>query len=108
MSLAITGIVLGTKTTSHTTQDGQPFQRYFVGIQTDKQNGYDGEAIVTDLAVSKAQYESGILAYYEKLRGSVATVPVWVSSWSGKNGSHGINMHLGGDGKAVSGEPSKQ
>lgn len=102
MSLQITGIILGTKTTDHNGPNG-PYQRHFVGIQNEKMNGYESETITTDLSVSKRQYETGILAYYEKLRGSVATIPVWVSAYATKNGSAGINTHLGGDGKAISG-----
>ena len=108
MSLQISGVVAGTKSiTQKNNQDGSEYQRHFVGIQTDKENGYDGETIITDLAVSKAQFDAGILAYYQRLSGKVVTLPVWVSSWSGSNGKHGLNMHLGGDGKALSGEKPK-
>lgn len=103
--LTLTGVVLGTKTLQRKRSDGSLFDVQFLGIQTDKESGYDGETITTDIQISQHQYQAGICAFYQKLRGQVVSVPVWVTAWAGKNNNAGINFHLSGEGKPVSGQP---
>lgn len=103
--LTLTGIVLGTKTITRKRADGSVFDVHFLGIQTEKESGYDGETITTDIQISQAQYQAGICAHYQKLINQAVSVPIWLTSWAGKNGTAGINYHLSGEGKPVAGRP---
>lgn len=103
--LTLTGVVLGTKTLQRKRSDGSLFDVHFLGIQTDKESGYDGETVTSDIQVNQEQYKAGICAFYQKLRGQVVSVPIWVTAWTGNKGTAGINFHLSGEGKPVSGQP---
>lgn len=100
--MTIKGQVLGVKVEDRTNkQTGEVFETYSVGIQTPKENGYDGEMITNDIKISAAQKKAGLQATYEKHRGQVVTAPIFVTAWAGKNGRAGLNYHFSGDGSPV-------
>lgn len=97
--LAITGIVLGTKTIEKTRKsDNSKYQVHYVGIQSEKSNGYQGEMVTTDVMVTKDQFSRGLMAKYENLRGQVVSAEVFVQPWQNGNG---LTYILGGDGSPM-------
>lgn len=96
--LTITGVIKGTKTENKKNRDGADFQVHHVGIEVNKTGGYEGETVIYDLAVSRDQVGSGVLATYQKHVGQAVSVPIWLTSWVSAKGNSGINYHLSGNG----------
>lgn len=94
--LTISGVVLGTKTVNKTRKpDNSQYQVHYVGIQSEKANGYQGEMVTTDVMITRDQFGSGVAAKYENLRGQVVSAEVFVQAW--QNGK-GVQYILAGDG----------
>lgn len=95
---SISGVVKGTKRVDDKNrQTGEIITKYFVGFESPKANGYDGEVVVTDVQVSKQQVDAGLVAYYESIRGQEVTAPIWIQVW--KSGG-GKTVYFEGDGRA--------
>lgn len=103
MSYLIKGVVKGVKEVPYTHQ-GSTYTKMFVGIESEKAAGYQGETVITDVQISKKQMQAGLPAYYESIRGQEVTAPVFIMPW--KNGG-GYTVFFEGEGKAASANGKK-
>lgn len=94
---SIKGQVLGTKTVNLNGQNG-PYERHFVGFQAPKENGFPGEMVTIEVQITKAQFEKGLMATYEGVKGQEVTAPVFGNPYSAKSGP-GVQWFLSGDGR---------
>ncbi len=99
MTLFIEGVVRGIKREENMNRTtGEMIEKYKVGFESPKPNGYDGEVIIKDVQISKSQLSQGLAAHYEKIVGQKVRAPVWVQPW--KNGN-AYSLFFSDDGKPV-------
>lgn len=97
--LKIQGTVKGVKTDIIRGSQGRPdFEKHFVGFEVPKPGGFDGETIVERVQVSKALYDSGLIAKYEGLKGQVVEADCFINAYRTRDGA-GYQLFLSGDGK---------
>ena len=97
--LKIQGTVKGVKTEHQQGRDGKPdWEKHFVGFEVPKANGFDGEMIVEKVQISREQYQAGIMAKYEAVRGQIVEADVFINTFATRNGA-GYQLFLSGDGK---------
>lgn len=97
--LKIQGTVMGVKTEIISGTQGKPdFEKHFVGFEVEKSGGFDGEVVVEKVQVSRAQYNNGLMAKYENLKGQIVEVDCFVVAFRTREGA-GYQLYLSGDGK---------
>lgn len=97
MALLQRGIVKGVKTIEKVNRNtGEVTTRTLIGFEEPKPGGYQGETVVRDIQVTKAQLKEGLPAAYEKLIGQEVQSEVFVSAWT--NG-RGMSFYFAGEGK---------
>lgn len=95
----VSGVVKGCRKVERIdTKTGEVNEKWFIGFASPKDNGYDGEEVVQEIAVSKKLFEQGLVAHYEKFKGQMVIAPIFPSAWQSKNGPQ-ISYFFGGDGK---------
>lgn len=99
MSYMIRGVVVGVKEVVKRDKEGNRYSKTFIGFQTPKANGFEGEVETKTVQVSKDQLAKGLPAYYEQIKGQEVLAPVFIMPWS--NGG-GFTTFFEGEGKAVS------
>lgn len=100
----ISGVVKGTKKVDDKNrQTGEIITKHFVGFESPKANGYDGETVVTDVQVTQRQFDAGLVSYYESIRGQEVLAPIWFQVW--KSGG-GKTVYFEGDGRARPTKPT--
>lgn len=99
--LHVSGTVKGVrKKESVNKMTGEVVTKWFIGFASPKENGYDDEEVVTEVQVSKALYETGLVAYYEKLKGVEVIAPIFMTTFKGEKQVF-VNYFFSGDGKAL-------
>lgn len=93
----IKGQVLGTKTVDMNGQNG-PYQRHYVGFQAPKENGFPGEMITVEVQITKSQYDKGLMAAYEGVKGQEVVAPVFGNPFVSKSGPN-VQWFFSGDGR---------
>lgn len=86
----------------------QPKTDWFLGITSDKSNGFPGEKETTSIRISENHVREGLSQLYSQLSGKQILVPVFASGFAGRNGVV-IEYWLSGDGKPLPslGQPVK-
>ncbi|WP_444925106.1 DNA-binding protein [Microbulbifer sp. DLAB2-AF] len=98
MSYMIRGTIVGVKQVTKKDREGNAYSITYVGFESPKANGYQGETVITDIQVSRDQLNAGLPAYYEKLRGQEVLAPIWIQPW--KNGGK-FTTYFEGEGKCA-------
>lgn len=99
--LHVSGVVKGCrKKDTVNKQTGEVYSKWFIGFASQKENGYDDEEVVTEVQVSKALYDTGLVAYYEKLKGVEVIAPIFLTTFKGEKQVF-VNYFFSGDGKAL-------
>jgi len=94
--LKIRGVVKGVKTDLVGPVNNQ-FEKHFVGFEVPKPNGFEGETIVERVQVSRDQYNSGIMAKYDGIKGQEVEADVFINVFATRNGA-GYQLFLSGNG----------
>ena len=96
--LKIRGVVKGAKTETQKGRDDKPdWEKHFVGFEVPKQNGFEGEMVVEKVQVSRDQYNAGLLAKYEGIKGQEVEADVFINTFATRNGA-GYQLFLSGNG----------
>jgi hypothetical protein len=95
----ISGVVKGSRKAEIVNKKtGEVTEKWFIGFSAPKENGYDGEEVVTEVQVSRKLYDTGLVAHYEKIKGQKVLAPIFLSPWQGSRGPQ-ISVFFAGDGK---------
>jgi len=95
--LKIRGTVMGVKTEQIMGRDNQSFEKHFVGFEVDKPNGFEGEKTVEKVQVSRDQYNAGLMAKYDGIKGQEVEADVFVNAFPMRSGA-GYQLFLSGNG----------
>lgn len=100
MSIFIVGKCIGTRQKEQIDKKtGEVKKTWLVGINVQKEGGFQGEVETFSIKVNESQAKEGILQLYKQLENKDLMVPVKVFPYGMDGGRAGISYSLSGDGK---------
>lgn len=92
--LSVTGIFRGIKTVP-AKEPGKPPQLY-IGIASNKTNGYPGEEDITDVRMTKDQMQKNFGTKFNTLQDKMITLPIFITSRAWKERAY-VDYYCAGD-----------